>query len=683
MDDKELVPIESATSKANEGRLLHREPQVGDWYWTTSHRKEYDYENKKWLDHTVRWLGCVTHVGSNFVKLHEAGEEHGANVRIHFDDFFDRCEYEPHPDEVIAEKVDKHKKKTLELMAEVDEVTKRLMLSQITTLPAAAESNSLVPISGTQDVKSYQLALVKAKEEDLPAIFKKIEESNKSMARWMRAKLIPLQASSEGLKKTIDVIDQRIFNVELYAGIVEAVKKVRRGKPAPPTEKIRVMQRRAYMDEECLANYQAGGMEFADIADFDKWISRSENMERILPFPRTVIAFRVRRIPKERPGYHPFVKFQLEQEDKFTYLYIRNGAQLWRLATGIDFSSELFPDFDHYILKGGKVWARTDRYGKVEEMVTDADYLELEVHRRERRDELEKKKAENHRLYKKAKDKDKKREIERASWDINRALDSVKEDLKGYEPFTPESVWYDDIGKHVSDNLRAHNRVIVILQGILDRSTVLHPHPPWQLSSETGFNDAVELVYDSARVLTSGDAPDFEAYRRRLNSTLRDGSLTIGQEDFWLLREGKIETKRRENAPYDRHRSSYYSDNVRERFKPYGDPGPGFLARCVAYDPTEQLAIYRWQRPPRNATWRTDHKRLPDSIKVPADKLFNVDAYTPGDFKIFFADPRTRADYLQWAPLLLEAEEAWAGNRGHKPNPSAKGRIKLRKKGDD
>lgn len=44
-------------------------------------------------------------------------------------------------------------------------------------------------------------------------------------------------------------------------------------------------------------------------------------------------------------------------------------------------------------------------------------------------------------------------------------------------------------------------------------------------------------------------------------------------------------------------------------------------------------------------------------------KLLNVSAYTPGDFKQFFADPRTRAEYLKWAPLLLAAEEFHAGNR--------------------
>lgn len=49
-------------------------------------------------------------------------------------------------------------------------------------------------------------------------------------------------------------------------------------------------------------------------------------------------------------------------------------------------------------------------------------------------------------------------------------------------------------------------------------------------------------------------------------------------------------------------------------------------------------------------------------MQVPADKLFNVSAYTPGDCRQFYRDPRTRAEYLQWAPLLIAAEEFHAQN---------------------
>jgi hypothetical protein len=44
-----------------------------------------------------------------------------------------------------------------------------------------------------------------------------------------------------------------------------------------------------------------------------------------------------------------------------------------------------------------------------------------------------------------------------------------------------------------------------------------------------------------------------------------------------------------------------------------------------------------------------------------ADRLLNLDTYQPGDYKQFYADPRTRADYLEWAPYLLRAEDFKAG----------------------
>lgn len=43
--------------------------------------------------------------------------------------------------------------------------------------------------------------------------------------------------------------------------------------------------------------------------------------------------------------------------------------------------------------------------------------------------------------------------------------------------------------------------------------------------------------------------------------------------------------------------------------------------------------------------------------RCPGEHLTCVDAYTPGDFHMFYDDPRTRADYLRWAPVLLACED--------------------------
>ena len=65
-----------------------------------------------------------------------------------------------------------------------------------------------------------------------------------------------------------------LYNVDLYAGLSEQVKQIGKGKPAHIDEPLHVRQRMLYMDEECLPFYQAGGMKFDSIREFDRWLTR-------------------------------------------------------------------------------------------------------------------------------------------------------------------------------------------------------------------------------------------------------------------------------------------------------------------------------------------------------------------------------------------------------------------------
>jgi hypothetical protein len=67
--------------------------------------------------------------------------------------------------------------------------------------------------------------------------------------------------------------------------------------------------------------------------------------------------------------------------------------------------------------------------------------------------------------------------------------------------------------------------------------------------------------------------------------------------------------------------------------------------------------VFTWGRESN----RRRHPSVRQTLSVPAGALLNISAYRQGDFKQFFADPRTRAEYLKWAPLLLTAEDYLAG----------------------
>jgi hypothetical protein len=90
------------------------------------------------------------------------------------------------------------------------------------------------------------------------------------------------------------------------------------------------------------------------------------------------------------------------------------------------------------------------------------------------------------------------------------------------------------------------------------------------------------------------------------------------------------------------------------------------LSALVAhYAPRSARCTYRWQRKRQQFRnyWDRGPELIPTAFTCPAKDILNVSAYIPGDFHMFFDDPRTRADYLDWAPMLLTAEEYHAGNR--------------------
>lgn len=635
-------------------------PAVGKWYWVAGKSE--------------RWLGCIVHVGSNYARL--KGTRWAR--RVHLDQFFEVCTFEPDPDTVIGGFIGTHNRRVGELMEEVKAVTMRLGVGANPLLGVASETQALT-LRRDEPMDAYKTALVKAKDETLPELFKQIRSEHAALAKWMKARLIPMRAQAAALKPAIKHVEDRIFSVQLYAGLTEEIAQIADGEPAPLTEKIHLFQRRAYMDEECLAAYETGGMEFKDLRAFDRWIAKPKNRDRLLPLPRCILSFQVRRHRKERHGntVADYIRFaQLEKMDKYTYLYMRNGEQLFRLATEIRFEHQLFPDLDERELLTSKLWAnvsnietddeevRTFRMGgsdddddgddridfdgnKIRSLIPDRQYqgmLEDEERAyREWRDvtvpEAKAKIAANK----------KKPKEEQESEYFLRVPDEPRRHSQNYSVFDRDNVHYDDIANYIQRMVAAHNRLVLVLQGILDRSPVMHPHPPWVLWNGASFEQAIELHYEQSRALTVGDAPDFEVYRARCNALVKVGTLVIGQHALWYASEERAEERERRR---------------RGRYRDIRNPGPGKFAP-VAKIGRGGVCRFEWVREHHfyNREDGSQVRKLATRFSAPLAQLFNVEAYTPGDFKQFFTDPRTRAQYLQWAPILLEAEEYHAGNR--------------------
>jgi hypothetical protein len=715
------TPAEIAPAAPPERKKAERTPNKGDeiplgsWWWLRVKSVEDDGTTDSKGTHER--LVCVTELGSNYAKCSTV---EGTYWRIHLDDRFpDVVRPCPNAPEVIARSIKGHQAEVSKLLAEVREVTAQIGLSSAPQPTADETGAALAKLSGVDDVGVYQSALVKAQKETLPELFKQIKEQNELSAMWMSAELLPIKAMAEQAQGVIGKIEGRIFDVSIYAGLSEKAKQVCEGEPAQASEKLRVFQNMVFMDEEALLDYRHGGMEFASLKKFDEWLAQPKNLGRILPFPRCMVAMRVRRHAKDRSEDEAyagqlgaFICFKNEVFDKKTFLYVRNGAQLFRIDSQLEFGNLIFPsrnefstepmmfkkDFDkvmfrtvreHEDLIAKKAWR--DRLSKEWEKAHPwkaeerKQYLKWKQDRTAWREERRKERraAEGQldewqewkggKLVERSAPKLTKLHKDQANHKFSnfrpnnykwcRANPHRKgsggynhEDyFDSWEPFDKSTVHYDEALKTLTDRAKQWNRVALVIQGLFDRSEVLHPHPPVQSWTPEGFNAAIELIYDGEQVLECGEPPDFEAYRARLNESLGDKSWTIGQQGKWLEREREREQKRRDNDW--RLRDS--EKHVNDWWQPSGNDGPGFLAEIETWRKNACRAVYRWTREPRR--WSADPKKIPESIEVEAEYLFNASAYTPGDYLQFFQDPRTRAEYVRWAPFLLTAEDWKAG----------------------
>jgi len=617
-----------STAQANSDQ----EVKVGDWVWVRTANED---------DEPIRWLGCIMHIGSNFVLVD--GVE-GYSKRVHFQDFWTVCEPESKYHEVIHEHREIAQREVQRVMREIQAVAARLALTSAPSLVEAGAQQTQALTRYTGDYGDYKSALVKAKKGDLPSLFNQLRRANEWLAEWVKADTLPLQAQALDLHELTQAIDDRIFHIDLYAGLSEQLVQLRGGEPAPIDAKLHLMQRRHYMDEECLARYESGGMEFEDIAAFDQWLLRPANLDRLLPHPRCVLSFQVRRHYKEQNfgSITEFISFMFggESGDQKTFLYLRNGEQVYRLDTTIEFGEQLFPDLNASRLDEGQLWAKVWRRqgvrAHVEQLISDNTRESMRERYEQKLQKHREEVAERRRL----REAGLSETMPSGPWDWE-----PDDPLRDYVPFNHSTVYYDDIQRALQDQITAHNHVVLILQGLLDRSPVFQPHPPWQLWEPDGFQSALTLVYDS-RALPAGEAPDFLAYWAECNRTLKTGCVTVGQQVEWEKRMAHKENERANAHGWGSHK----------RYRPFGNPGPGKFARATKITRTGK-ATFEWTRERRQYPF----DQIATKATFDSGVLFNVDGYRPGDYRQFFDDPRTRADYLKWAPFLLAAEDYHAG----------------------
>lgn len=452
----------SLPAKRGEGARIGEpdRPHLGEWRWITLKEGEV--------------LMCATHLASNHVVF-SIKEGRGENeVYVRYEEMLKDTRVERDWKNVLQRRIDeKQKELQVAVMLLADKCSSVGLLKQDT---AEVETSNLPTLIRTDPEKAKK-ALTKLKKKTLPEIKSTVEGLTQEMVALHSSMFLPEKAQMRKMKKACDTIDERLFALELYSGMWDKVKQIKEGTPASEETPISIRQLLLFMDEETLFNYDGGGMDFKSVKAFDEWVTSPENFTRMLPEPKGIVVFRVRRHEKDYGAplsiSAAFDQWEKHQMNKLTYLLIRNGENVYRLLTEVDFSPRLIPFRDEF-----------------NKPFTDS--------------------------------------TSEFNWEKRMSFTKTR-------VVTPEDLDYDEKAENRASEIRHYNRTIFLVQGLLDRSKVFSPHPLIDLTKPDMVERYVQLIRDEEDALPSGTTVSWESYRDSLNKKVRVGN-TIWhnhEEEYW------------------------------------------------------------------------------------------------------------------------------------------------------
>lgn len=148
-----------------------------------------------------------------------------------------------------------------------------------------------------------------------------------SARREMEEKVSALDKKLSVVKDYVKNLQRIITVMNLYTGKNVDVVIVRDGTPAPDGEPISIRQRILFMDEEYLASAENGGIDYNDIAEFNRWLSEPENLDIILPEQRCIVAMKPKRY-NANYSHDWYTNKLLNQWNHHTYVFFRDGERI-------------------------------------------------------------------------------------------------------------------------------------------------------------------------------------------------------------------------------------------------------------------------------------------------------------------------------------------------------------------
>ncbi len=416
---------------------------------------------------------------------------------------------------------------------------------------------------------------------------KTLEAKTRQLKLLLSEQSRALEIKSKELEALMTQATEAIWTINLYLGKDEEIHILKKGPPASPETKITIRQNVMYMDEECALAARAGGIDIHTIDDFDKWLLA--NPDHLKQVAPEDKSIVALHIKREKKDYgDPVTNAELNKANQYwTYFLIRNGDNLYRVHIDLYIGKHLLPPAENF----------DDYFWE-----TKTDY-----------------------------------------------------DQPGYPsvrvPLKPGSKAYMAAMEQAEDSRKHYLRIVLVLQGLLDRTPIFKPMPVERINlcDPKDCDEWLQLIYEQDNVITDG-RPLFDDWQDTINNQLDVGHRIIGIFDYNSNIRG---SDYRNSRIYPRTAdmpSSMILHTIEER-------------ECEG---TEERYVFRYKRTgevtygPRKSDryWGEAHEpetRARCYVRKNDGFILNFDAATLEEMEYYSTNRLSRKSYKDMIPLLKAA----------------------------
>lgn len=299
------------------------------------------------------------------------------------------------------------------------------------------------------------------------------------------------QGLRDSLRTQMARFGEGLSLLNAYCSGTKGITFLARGDRAPSSDPYSVFQSRVYLAEELGLIANLVDMDHRDMASIDEWLMSSDRWKKLLPHPKCILVSRICRDRREYPHADAFEQMYHNHFNMESLVWVRDGENVWRFATDIQFEERVFPASDdapqlvRHIQEA--IW-KNYWGGK-----RQAEY------------------AERDQLFRSPGDKrpavDPGEETEPVKIHFKR--DIIHRNFADYltsEQYPPELDLH--IQRKAAESIRAHQREMMpfalLLQGIIDHRRILNIPPGTDIFDPVQQGRYIRLVNDFSHGLTDG-----------------------------------------------------------------------------------------------------------------------------------------------------------------------------------